>query len=115
MMWEKCLLKSLYEFICRKENIMVSNQLDVTFQKTNKFANECIYHEKKTCPNSKENQLIYEYVYNLLFLEYVALNKKYWVENQSNFMLCYKELQDSKKEGHHHYPITTSCWFSEAD
>lgn len=45
----------------------------------------------------------------------VALNKKYWVENQSNFMLCYKELQDSKKEGHHHYPITTSCWFSEAD
>ena len=33
-----------------------------------------------------------------MFLEYVALNRKYRVENQSNFMLCYKSYRIQKKK-----------------
>ena len=34
---------------------------------------------------------------SLLFPKYVALNKKYGVQNRSKFMLCYYGLVDSKK------------------
>lgn len=56
---------------------MLSNQLDVTYQKGNKIVNEYVYHEKKTVELRqyfKEYQLIYQYVYSLLFPKHVALN-----------------------------------------
>lgn len=61
---------------------MLSKQLDVTYRKTNKIVNEYVYHEKKTVELRqyfKEYQLIYQYVYSLLFPKYVNFgnNKLY--------------------------------------
>ena len=70
MVWERSKPKSLYKFICREENIMLSNQLDVTYQKPSKIVNEYVYYKKKTVELRqcfKEYQLIYQYVYSLLF------------------------------------------------
>ena len=101
MMWEKCMPKSFHKFIFLEENFMLLNQLEVTYQKANKIANEYILHEKKTIELHqyfKEFQLIFQYVYSLLFPKYVNLNQKYKVKNRSKFMFCYKEWVDSKKK-----------------
>lgn len=63
-------------FVARKTLWFRISWMSLSKKPTNLRMNAFIMR-KKTCPNSKENQLIYEYVYNLLFLEYVALNKKY--------------------------------------
>ena len=46
--WKKCLPKSLYKFICCKENVMVLNQLHVTYQKATKIVEKYVHKEKET-------------------------------------------------------------------
>ena len=63
MMWEKCMPKSFYRFICLKENFILLNQLNVTYQKANKIVNYYIFCEKKTVELHqyfKQFQLIYQ-------------------------------------------------------
>lgn len=53
--------RSMYKIICREENFMPLNELDVTYQKANKIVSGYISHEKNTVELDqyfKEYQLI---------------------------------------------------------
>ena len=70
------------------------------YQKVTKIVQEYVQKEKKPVELDqyfRQYQLIYQYAYNLLFLKYVTLNKKYRVENWSNFMHCCREWVGSEK------------------
>lgn len=61
MLWKRSMSRSLYKIICREENFMPLNQLDVTYQKANKIVSGYISHEKNTVELDqyfKEYQLI---------------------------------------------------------
>ena len=85
ILWEKCLSKRLYRIVCREENFMILNQWNVTNQKATKIVEENVQKMKKTVALHeyfREYQLIYQYVYSLLFPKYVALNKNQGVQNR---------------------------------
>ena len=85
ILWEKCLSKRLYRIVCPEENFMILNQWDVTNQKATKIVEVKKKKKKKERKKKKktialheyfrEYQLIYQYVYNLMFPKYVASNK----------------------------------------
>ena len=106
MVWERSKPKSLYKFICREENIMLSNQLDVTYQKPSKIVNEYVYYKKKTVELRqcfKEYQLIYQYVYSLLFPRIGPLYCfQERVKNQSTLCSATRSDRIRKKHAHHY-------------
>ena len=79
MMWVKCIPNELYKFICMKENFMLFNQLEVTYQKPNKILIDIItINPNKTRELHQyfnKFQVIYQYVHSVLFRKYVVLKK----------------------------------------
>ena len=51
MMWEKCIPSDLYKYICKNDNFMLLNQLELTYQR----ANEIIKIFIKENPNGLQN------------------------------------------------------------
>ena len=50
-MWEKCIPSDLYKYICKNDNFMLLNQLELTYQKANKIIKIFI----KENPNGLQN------------------------------------------------------------
>ena len=79
---------------------MFLNKLEITFQKANKIVIDfaAIDSDKirKLHQYFPEFQLVYQYVYTMLFPNMV-LNIKFAVEDRSKLILHYKDCVDSKK------------------
>ena len=81
MLWEKCIRKDLYKYVCLRYNFIILNQLDITYHK----ANRIVKHFVKTKSSGlrllqiylKDNWLTFRYVYANLFPKYYSLNKKF--------------------------------------
>ena len=82
-MWEKCIPKELYKYICLGDNFILLNQLEVAYQKANTFVKNFIKKNSKGMQLLqdifKNYWLIFQYVYAIIFRKCYYFNKKFGV------------------------------------
>ena len=104
MLWEKCLPRRFYEHIKSPENFEILNSGKLNFNQAKQIVLSYVQQPDVWQVLIKaliKNQVIYQYIYSMLFpLNYLQTNK-YGIKIRNDFSLCYSEwLNDKFKKEH---------------
>ena len=104
ILWEKCLPSRCYEHIKLAENFEILNSGKLNFNQAKQIVLSYVQQPDIWQELQKtviKNQVIYQYIYSMLFpLNYLQSNK-YGIKIRNGFSLCYSEwLNDKFKKEH---------------
>ena len=104
MLWEKCLPIRFYEHIKLPENFEILNSGKLNFNQAKQIVLSYVQQPdiwQELIKTVIKNQVIYQYIYSMLFpLNYLQTNK-YGIKIRNGFSLCYSEwLNDKFKKEH---------------
>ena len=104
MLWEKCLPSRCHEHIKLAENFEILNSGKLNFNQAKQIVLSYVQQPDIWQELQKtviKNQVIYQYIYSMLFpLNYLQSNK-YGIKIRNGFSLCYSEwLNDKFKKEH---------------
>ena len=94
MLWEKCLPSKFYEHIKLPENFEILNSGKLNFNQAKQIVMAYVQQPdiwQELIKTVIKNQVIYQYMYSMLFpLNYLQTNK-YGIKIRNGFSLCYSE------------------------
>ena len=104
MLWEKCLPSRFYDHIKLAENFEILNSGKLNFNQAKQIVLSYVQQPdiwQELIKTVIKNQIIYQYIYSMLFpLNYLQTNK-YGIKIRNGFSLCYSEwLNDKFKKEH---------------
>ena len=104
MLWEKCLPNRFYEHVKLPESFEILNSGKLNFNQAKQIVLSYVQQPdiwQEMLKYVTKNQVIYQYIYSLLFpLNYLQSNK-YGIKIRNGFSLCYSEwLSDKFKKEH---------------
>ena len=104
MLWEKCSPIRFYEHIKLSENFEILNSGKLNFNQTKQIVLSYVQQPdiwQELMKTVIKNQVIYQYIYSMLFpLNYLQTNK-YGIKIRNGFSLCYSEWLNDKFKNKH--------------
>ena len=104
MLWEKCLPIRFYEHIKLPENFEILNSGKLNFNQAKQIVLSHVQQPdiwQELIKTVIKNQVIYQYIYSMLFpLNYLQTNK-YGIKIKNGFSLCYSEWLNDKFRKEH--------------
>ena len=104
MLLEKCLPSRFYEHIKLPENFEILNSGKVNFNQAKQIVMSYVQQPdiwQVLIKTLIKNQVVYQYIYSMLFPLYYLQTNKYGIKIRNGFSLCYSEwLNDKFKKEH---------------
>ena len=106
MLWKKCLPIRFYEHMKLPQNFEILNSGKLTFNQSKQIVLSYVQQPdiwQELVKTVIKNQIMYQYIYSMLFpLNYLQTNK-YGIKIRNGFSLCYAEwFSDKFKNEHKH-------------
>ena len=104
MLWEKCLPIRFYEHIKLPENFEILDSGKLNFNQAKQIALSYVQQPdiwQELIKTVIKNQVIYQYIYSMLFPLTYLQTKKYGIKIRNGFSLCYSEWLNDKFKNEH--------------